>query len=412
MPGLGDFAAGAMEQWRQGKANVAAQLQQDDPTTPASALDRLARAWANWRLHQEIDPMNPVGVGGLGGVLRQPGQLTGTAQALKSLRRIPVSEEAKSVPPTQVSTPGQPTPQALLPGGLYEAQRAEAQGAPMTRADVLAAAKEIRSTFKPPSRLKPEYEEGKFQDTWYTGAYPQLVTDVEELAKLAPKGLIDPKKDPILLAKNIASTSPQAEPGWNVDNALRAWVQFLKSGREPELQYQGFMRGYALNLQRALKGDPLSGQKVSNYLLDILGSEIDPTIDRWAANTILGKPSTKANLTDTEYKVSAQRMKELGAHWGTTPVRAQAALWTGGKLERDERMLNLLAQGLTKEQTIPALREVIAGKMQALRERVSFDPRIITPTVAIAALLLEHGGSPPPRRELKSLTGNPDMEYR
>jgi hypothetical protein len=45
---------------KEGRENVARQLQQGDPTTPAASMETIAKAWAQWRAKQtEFDPANP-----------------------------------------------------------------------------------------------------------------------------------------------------------------------------------------------------------------------------------------------------------------------------------------------------------------------------------------------------------------
>jgi hypothetical protein len=371
-------------------------------------METLAKAWWNWRLQQaaNVDPMNPpIGAGAIGGIVRNaaPAEAGIIETALRSMARIPVSPKALEVAQSAAETPGQASLASILGGPDALAAHQAAAEFPLAgrRADVLQNAADIRRQFKAPSKMKPDYSRGEYQGTWYTGAYPQLEQDLETLRWSLPSAdrrLVDLSKDPLLLAKQIAATSPQQQPLDNVRLALKAYTEFLKSGRDPNYIYRGgavkeggggWGPGHSGNLQAALRGDPLSGLKVSNYLLDILGSEQAPPVDRWMVNILLGKPTAKAGVSDTEYQVAADRIKELAAAFGTTPVRAQAAMWTGAKLLRDERITSLLDKNLTREQAVPALREVIHAKMQELAQKVSFDPKIITPSVALGAIMLD-----------------------
>lgn len=355
--------------------------------------------WKDWAIRETAgDPFGGMATV-LGGGVTPPALEAGAVkkmgkmvQDLWNTKRIPVAEEAKDVATGALHTPGQPSPEDILGTSLYWAQQAEAQHTPKTAA-AKKSASDLKRTLKKESTVKPDFEEGQFQSPWYVGAYPELKKGTDEIWKVAPSGLIDKKNDAALIGKFIAATSPRSDPSWNVSNALRAYVKFLKSDRDPKYDFSGYMGSYRQNLIRGLRGEPLEGLKVSNFLLDIFGSEKNPTIDRWMANELLGKPTTAANMLPYEYQVVADRLTELSIAFGTTPVRAQAAMWTGSKLLRDDRIKSLMTKGLSKEQAVPALREVIAMKMDELRQRVSFDPRIITPSVALGAVMLDQANA-------------------
>lgn len=242
------------------------------------------------------------------------------------------------------------------------------------------------------SVLREAYLRGLFGQYWYEGAMDELTVGIRRLAEAANqrqvKSALDLQKDPLRLAQMIASTSPRTEPGLNVDNAIRALLVWVAHGR-PETGFSfttskelvskkgkvtparqstsphaSFMPGHGENLGRATAAEPLaeplSGLKVSNFLLDILGSQTAPTIDVWMARMLLGTEFNKT-LPDWAYPVVAERLTHLANAWGTTPVRAQAALWTGYKLLHDERMIALTSRGLTDAQAVPNLATQIRG---------------------------------------------------
>jgi len=237
-----------------------------------------------------------------------------------------------------------------------------------------------------PEVLKDIYLTGRIRDDWYAGAIPTIERHLAELQRLSPGALIDPSRDPVTISKLIASTSPQTEPNLNVYRALVAYSQYLKSGRNPRFDFKAFapFESYYSNILRAVRDDPLSGLKVSNYLLNQLGSEHNVTIDRWMVNILLDRKSDAANVLDYEYQAAANRIVDLARLWNTTPVRAQAAMWTGQKMLQDGKMVNFIwpkamggKHGLAPEQAIPALRDVIHQQMTRLETLVARDPRVI-----------------------------------
>jgi hypothetical protein len=343
-------------------------------------------------------PMAPAAVAGGGGEaaiaaaarkLLSAGEEGGTLQQLLRLPYVPARSGGSDL-------------DALLGKAFRSAQDAETVHniGPTARAATQQEAARVRSSMedKPLSDLAADYLYGAKHGgrEWYTGVYPQLQEEIGRLAEMPGGRKVDPLKDPALLAKFIASTSPQRAPLDNLTLALQSYARYLRGGR-PEVgegktaaqAFFGGMPSHAVNLARSTRGEPIEGMKVANFLMNLAGSEDHATIDRWMVNTLLGKPTTAANVSDVEYQVASNRLKELAQIFGDTPQRTQAALWVGAKLYRDPRIADLLAQNMTPGQAVPAFRNVIAGKMEQLRKAVSIDPRIISPSVALGALLLE-----------------------
>lgn len=233
------------------------------------------------------------------------------------------------------------------------------------------------------NRLREVYLHGLFGEHWYEGAWPELQRGIQRLAEAAnettARTALDLQHDPLRLAKMVAATSPRTEPGLNLDNAIRALLVWTAHGRPAEgfsfttakaskgrpartstSPHASFMPGHGENLGRAARGnEPLSGLKVSNFVLDILGSQTAPTIDTWMVRMLLGEEFN--NVPDWAYHVAGDRLTTLAQAWGTTPVRAQAALWTGYKLLHDDNMIALAKRGLTPEQQVPNLASQIRG---------------------------------------------------
>jgi hypothetical protein len=309
---------------------------------------------------------------------------------------LPVEDLAKASPaPGTKVTPGQLPLETLIgPEGLA-AQEAQATR-PTVRADALERAGDIRRTMSHMPTLERINDTmggpGNFAERWYTGAYPELVKQFGS-------------NDSVIMAKMIAATSPRSDPLWNLENALRAYTKWNEAGRPPMYAFdKGFLPAYQNNLMRAInmRRDPATGiwqaskdfipvesQKVSNYLLDILGSEQHPTIDRWMVNILFRKPSTAADLTTVEYQTAADRLREIAPAFNTTPVRLQAALWTGQKILADERIMGLLQKGLSREQAVPALRDVIRYKANEYRAKGLLPAASLTPGVVLGLFLAE-----------------------
>jgi hypothetical protein len=380
-------------------------------------VPNLVRDWWHWRVGQDAaaDPTNPPFGAGVGGMAKKLTETEldalvakalsvtshgGTEEVLRTLPRIGLPIAAQEVDPRATHTPGQSSPQSIL--GVDYAKYLEAATIdPVTRPhDIAARARkrgEIQADFKPMSELKQDYKLGKPREDWYAGTYPQWQEEVGRLDELIRKsGLpgLDLQKDPLNLTKFTSAMSPKQTPLAETASGVREWARWLRDRRNPDQPFARWdkFKTYQNNLRNAAQGKPLSGLKVSNYVLDKLGSEVDPTNDRWIVNEFLGKPSDKADVSPIEYQTIADHIKStVSKAFGTTPVRAQAALWTGSKILRDEDTI-LLLDKLAKDQAIPPLRDIIAVEMSWLRDAFKADPRILTPTVALASLLLKSAG--------------------
>lgn len=506
VPG-GDVPPAVFDQGTDRKSSLRAQLQVDDPTTPAAGMTDLARGWYDWRRGQhetlagallgtppramrfdaygretpavpsweDTAAEMPFGPGNVAGMARRVHphvarlqKEIGTASeiaakgatrledtqrvralfdagrevearalmreverkhrfkftdpAIARLRtpRIPVAEEALDVKPTTAFTPGQPTPREIMGDERFWRQL-EATEFPLVKPANIAESERLRRNMPPIELMDPSWKRGAFQGPWYAGAYPEAQRGLRELSKEFPKAPINLERDPELLVWLNAASSPANEPYKNFEQALTgAYARFLQSGRRPgrvDLDFESgelWMPAHSYNSYRAMYNAvregfiPLSGRKIGNFGLGGLGYEQAKTADRWSGADAFGIPTTKVSMSGTQYTTAADRIREWGERWATTPLRAQGGSWSGSKLDRDKIMARLTRQGLTDEQVVPALREVFRYGFNDFLAEVRKNPKLIKAlgVGGVAAMLerarqlgLDVGGAegPPPQ---------------
>jgi hypothetical protein len=180
--------------------------------------------------------------------------------------------------------------------------------------DVLKQQKALSPEGLPSSQdLLELFELGKGTGDWYTQARQTLWTVFGE--------------DGDLVARLIAATSPQVKVSRNLDLALQAYQQH-KLGLDPVPK--GVIPGAVGNIYRAIRGEPLSGPKVSRFAANILGDKSPVTVDVWMMR-LFGLPYDKAP-TAQQYRMISEWTGQLAQEMGVSPSEMQAALWVGGKL--------------------------------------------------------------------------------
>lgn len=145
----------------------------------------------------------------------------------------------------------------------------------------------------------------------------------------------------------LAATSPQTSIK---DNVRRAW-KALKLFDEVGLDECTFFKNikfpsHLLNVLRALRGEPLSGPKVTAFLKNLLGPSVYPdaanavTVDLWmmrAVHGICGIPEGYDKSDDApapaEYRCVEDLVRQLAALRGVEPRQYQAAVWVGIKTD-------------------------------------------------------------------------------
>lgn len=331
---------------------------------------------------------------------------------LQSMERA-VPPETTPTLPGALTTPGQRTPAQIL-GPTGEAAQQEMIGLKrfdpraLTRRDTRQLYQDVMGNAPASAEHQRMYQLGQELERWYVHSYDEIAALIKRFKSDLPPALskeIDLSSDPKVLAQMVAATSVQKAPGPNVKMSLDAFIDWLRKGK-PE-QYmtdiEAFMPAHRGNIARAVAGEPLGGQKVGSYGLNILGSEWNTTIDRWMVRVLLGRPTTAANLTRTDYQLASDRLIQLAQQFETTPARVQAALWTGAKVMQDSRIYRMLrpeiaasagAKGagtgmLTVQQAVPALADQLRYWGNRVIDAGALDPKLLTnPGIAMATLLL------------------------
>jgi hypothetical protein len=185
------------------------------------------------------------------------------------------------------------------------------------------------------------------QQTWKDRQAETLtgkITDIEKILQYAEAGKegtywykhVKPVLQPIfgpntdLFLNFLAATSPRTPVADNVVRALKAYNEYLSG--EP---FSTEFAAHRQNLERAAKGEPLSGLKVGSFGPNLLGDFIRVTVDTWMAKAY-GFPS---KVSDPMYRFLDYAISQAAKAKGLEPAEMQAAIWTGiKKLEGDPRL--------------------------------------------------------------------------
>jgi hypothetical protein len=144
------------------------------------------------------------------------------------------------------------------------------------------------------SRVVELYHEGKAGGGWYERAHEALVATFGA--------------DADLMAAFIAATSPGSPPSVNLQKALEAYQRY-KEGKP----FEGIGSRFGdhtivKNLERAAKGEPLSGLKVWNFCRALQGDPNAVPVDMWMARAFLGRDQVQS---DGEYLFVEQLIREV-----------------------------------------------------------------------------------------------------
>jgi hypothetical protein len=134
----------------------------------------------------------------------------------------------------------------------------------------------------------------------------------------------------------LAATSPQKHISANWRLAMRIyhiWTTknpVLEGWKENEIFSQNLFAGtlpaHRYNIMRALKGEPLSGNKVKAFAANLKGDLEQVTIDRWVQRWYDWPGYTKT-LSNIKYNKLAQYIKEQATNEGYKPAEWQAIIW-------------------------------------------------------------------------------------
>ena len=128
-------------------------------------------------------------------------------------------------------------------------------------------------------------------------------------------------KDAQLMAAFIAATSPNTTVQANVTMARKAYSQHIQG--QP---FKGYMPAVITNLERAVKGQPLGGLKVSHFHRSIVGDPMAVAVDRWIIRAYGYEQATPARMT-----AIIQHVRKAASRYRLQPRQLQAAIWTGIK---------------------------------------------------------------------------------
>lgn len=143
----------------------------------------------------------------------------------------------------------------------------------------------------------------------------------------------------------LASTSPLEDIRSNVRLALKALKLFDAFGVDEKVFRKAFrFEAHRKNILRALRGEPLSGPKVTAFAKNLFGPAYYPdaadavTVDRWMVRAARGvcipdvsyDPEDDAP-TEPEYRCIERAIRKLAVESNVQPRQYQAAVWVGIK---------------------------------------------------------------------------------
>ena len=131
-------------------------------------------------------------------------------------------------------------------------------------------------------------------------------------------------EEPELLCDLISSFSPNSRTRFCVQRALRMHRMAMEGhGLLDWERDMGIMTSHRKNIQRSLKGEPLSGHKVSRFAQNLRGNYVPVTIDVWMCRAY--KMSPKLNLS--QYRQLERDVQVKAINWSVEPATYQAAVW-------------------------------------------------------------------------------------
>ena len=130
-------------------------------------------------------------------------------------------------------------------------------------------------------------------------------------------------KDWKLVAGLLAATSPRVKLGVSWDMSMEIYDD-VKAGRPPALW--SLMKSHRQNVERVLKGEELSGYKVSRFYQNLIGNLEVVTIDTWMLKLWKVK-LTSHNSHSKQYGRLERAFQRWARSKGLKPADAQAMCW-------------------------------------------------------------------------------------
>jgi hypothetical protein len=155
-----------------------------------------------------------------------------------------------------------------------------------------------------------------------------------------------------LVAEVLSATSAATSVEANVPRAVSALREFIDTGAFLSVKFEAHRQ----NLERAGRGEQLSGPKISQYSDAIFGNENAISVDRHIAQIMFGREKP----TDLQIDAAKRRITQIANRLGWTPRQAQAALWAA-----NQTLNNQVAQSY--EAHLAKHRDAIIGLLTADR---------------------------------------------
>ncbi len=126
-----------------------------------------------------------------------------------------------------------------------------------------------------------------------------------------------------LMAGLLAATSPRLKlrTSWDISLTI---LEAVQAGRPPVMW--GLMKGHRLNVERALVGKKLSGNKVERFCQNLLGNLEVVTIDTWMLK-LWKVELTSHSKHSKKYGKLERAFQKWARSKGMKPANAQAMLW-------------------------------------------------------------------------------------
>lgn len=188
----------------------------------------------------------------------------------------------------------------------------------------------IRKKLPPSEELAATMQAGQANRFWYERAAKTFTAMFDSF----PKNTF-PEADREIFPKIVAATSPQQSPDLNIRGAIDAYKAWIDEGRPTDPKdltpiFKPMMLGaHSPNVARAIRGEPLSGPKVSSFMKNLSENPKyaeHVTNDMWGAITN-GIVEPKDLTKDGTYIALSENYRKAAQSLGWSPKQGQAASW-------------------------------------------------------------------------------------
>lgn len=134
----------------------------------------------------------------------------------------------------------------------------------------------------------------------------------------------------------LAATSPRM----HVRKNWRVAVQIYKAWKAGRTCLEGVMKSHHPNVLRALRREPLSGEKVRRFAGNLRGDGDSVTIDVWVCRALGIDPHS---LTASRYAELESALQTAAHRHGVKPCEFQAALWQVQRIAEGRKPISFMA---------------------------------------------------------------------